>query len=103
MLSHFNDVSCSLIDCCRFVYNVKCNILVWFDHYNLEQEIWNEAKSGLAERELRKARHAHKSLHGKNEGVQGGAEGGEGELWVNGCLFISRFPHPVSCKDGHSM
>lgn len=39
VLSHFNDDSCSLIDYCRFVYNVKFNILVWFDW--LQFRAWN--------------------------------------------------------------
>lgn len=37
----------------------------------------------------------------ENEGVEGRSGGAEEEDWVNGWPFISRFPHPVSCKDGH--
>lgn len=87
-------------DYCRFFYNVKFNILVWFDW--LQFRAWNLEWSQMwaCWEGTTKARHAHKCLRGKNEGVQGGAERG-GELWVNGCLFISSFPHPVSCKDGH--
>lgn len=39
VLSHFYDVSCSLVDYCRFVYNVKFNIFVWFDW--LQFRAWN--------------------------------------------------------------
>lgn len=39
VLSHLNDVSCSLIDCWRFFYNSKFNILVWFDW--LQFRAWN--------------------------------------------------------------